>query len=124
MGRIDARRPRRVQPLGLVGDLERRASFRAVRQSYSAADQTRREGRPLAFEFQRALVFPEGLQIGFEKPESSLRIDRVNAGRSKAHYSTLLFPYNLLRVFYVTRRFGEIVNFSAHWESLQRTSTH
>ena len=72
----------------------------------------------MTLELERPLVFLEGLQIAFEKPESSLRIDSVNAGRSKAHYSTLLLPYDLLRVFYVTPRLGKIVNFSAHCESL------
>ena len=90
--------------------------LRVLRRLLSAG-QTRRKSSPSTLELQRPVVFPEGPQIGFEKPESSLCIDRVNAGRSKVHYSTLLFPYNLLRVFYVTRRFGEIINFTAHYGS-------
>ena len=72
----------------------------------------------MAFEFHRPLVFPEGLQIAFENPESSLRIYCVNTGRSKSYYPTPLFPYDPLRVFYVTRRFGEVGNFSGHYGSL------
>ena len=74
MGRHSkSRRPRQVQPLDLVGDFEKCASFRSVRRLL-CCHQTRRKGWPLRFELQRALVLPEGLQIGFEKPESSLRI--------------------------------------------------
>ena len=107
---------RRAQPLGLVGSTEKFASF-VFFDVYSAPVKRGGKSSPSTLELQRPVVFPEGPQIGFEKPESSLCIDRVNAGRSKAHCSTLLFPYNLLRVFYVTRRFGEIINFTAHYGS-------
>ena len=56
----------------------------------------------------------KGLQIGFQKPKRCLRVQRVNVGRSEAYNSTFLPPYDPSRLFYVTRRCGEIVKLGTH----------
>ncbi len=56
----------------------------------------------------------KGVQIGFQKPKRCLGVQRINAGRSKAYNATLLPPYDPSRLFYVTRRFGEIVKLGMH----------
>ena len=87
-------------------------------------DEVRPKDRPTAYitfrvtllllMLQRASMVLKGLQIGFQKPKRRLRVPRINAGRPKAYNSTPLPPYDPSRLFYVTRRFGEIVKLGTH----------